>query len=332
MKKLLTSLLLTTLLLGVLHAEKIDWRKAVQPRKGVRYVCIEKVLERKTGNLLTDKVLYSNWPELKAAPKESVPAEQRLLKGVIMKVDLTLPGLGFTGLERDPDWGQPMPDHHPKNPNVQPNTIRTRRVTTTAFMLDRRKRGLDMIVASNSAPWSPWESPFNHKYANPAGLQITDGAVVADNNPNGKRPMLIIWKNGTIDITDTVTADQYDKVWFAQTGFGIIMRDRNGDTNPHGALEPRLAFALSKDRKSLFLLTVDGRQPGWSNGANMKDLCDILLDAGACDALNMDGGGSTTLCYWDDKAQKPVVLSHPTSLGSYLRPCGNNMGLYLKKK
>jgi hypothetical protein len=57
---------------------------------------------------------------------------------------------------------------------------------------------------------------------------------------------------------------------------------------------PRTAVAKLKDGKFL-MVTVDGRQPGVSVGMNLSELADYLLSLGAIDAMNLDGGGSTTM-------------------------------------
>lgn len=57
---------------------------------------------------------------------------------------------------------------------------------------------------------------------------------------------------------------------------------------------PRTAVAKLKDGKFL-MMTVDGRQPGVSVGMNLQELADYLLGLGAVDAMNLDGGGSTTM-------------------------------------
>jgi hypothetical protein len=44
----------------------------------------------------------------------------------------------------------------------------------------------------------------------------------------------------------------------------------------------------------VFLVTVDGRQPGHSVGMALAEAADLLLGLGATDAINLDGGGSTT--------------------------------------
>jgi exopolysaccharide biosynthesis protein len=56
---------------------------------------------------------------------------------------------------------------------------------------------------------------------------------------------------------------------------------------------PRTAAGRTRDGL-LILLVVDGRQPE-SRGVNLRELAEIMLDLGAVDALNLDGGGSATL-------------------------------------
>ncbi len=57
---------------------------------------------------------------------------------------------------------------------------------------------------------------------------------------------------------------------------------------------PRTAVAKLKDGKFL-MVTVDGRQAGFSVGMNLNELAEFLLEIGATDAMNLDGGGSTTM-------------------------------------
>ena len=57
---------------------------------------------------------------------------------------------------------------------------------------------------------------------------------------------------------------------------------------------PRTFIGLSSDSLRLFIATVDGRQPG-SIGMNYQELADYMISIGAVHALNLDGGGSTTM-------------------------------------
>lgn len=62
-----------------------------------------------------------------------------------------------------------------------------------------------------------------------------------------------------------------------------------------GDRHPRTAAGFSADSTKLYLMTVDGRQPGYSIGMSLKELGQYMLSIGAANALNLDGGGSTTM-------------------------------------
>lgn len=59
-------------------------------------------------------------------------------------------------------------------------------------------------------------------------------------------------------------------------------------------LHPRTAVGWTADG-ALLLVVVDGRQPGHSEGMSLKELADLMIGLGAAAALNLDGGGSSTL-------------------------------------
>ena len=52
------------------------------------------------------------------------------------------------------------------------------------------------------------------------------------------------------------------------------------------------------------MITVDGRQAE-SAGINLQRLAEILLELGATDAMNLDGGGSTTMFLDGKVVNKP---------------------------
>ena len=56
---------------------------------------------------------------------------------------------------------------------------------------------------------------------------------------------------------------------------------------------PRSAVGINGDNK-LLLVAVDGRQPGYSSGMTLQELACFLIEIGATDAMNLDGGGSTS--------------------------------------
>jgi len=61
----------------------------------------------------------------------------------------------------------------------------------------------------------------------------------------------------------------------------------------YGVTHPRTAVGVTADEK-LVLVTVDGRQ-SISTGMPLADLAEFMLSQGCVEALNLDGGGSTTM-------------------------------------
>lgn len=72
-------------------------------------------------------------------------------------------------------------------------------------------------------------------------------------------------------------------------------------------ISPRSAIGQKRDGTILFLV-IDGRQPGYSIGATLADMQNILYEQGAYTAANLDGGSSTTLYYNGKVINKPADL------------------------
>lgn len=70
------------------------------------------------------------------------------------------------------------------------------------------------------------------------------------------------------------------------------------------ARHPRTAAAARADG-TILLVTVDGRQPEWSVGMSLPELTDLLLELGAVGAVNLDGGGSTTMVVDGETVNRP---------------------------
>ena len=77
---------------------------------------------------------------------------------------------------------------------------------------------------------------------------------------------------------------------------------------------PRTAIGLSREGRYVFLVTVDGRQPGHSVGMSLPELAELMsgdLDRftrsrrNAWQAINLDGGGSTTMVVREQVVNRP---------------------------
>jgi hypothetical protein len=69
------------------------------------------------------------------------------------------------------------------------------------------------------------------------------------------------------------------------------------DPNSSRAREraPRTAVAVDRTGDKVYLVTVDGRQSGYSDGMNLSEFASYLAGLGVEEALNLDGGGSTAM-------------------------------------
>jgi Phosphodiester glycosidase len=74
------------------------------------------------------------------------------------------------------------------------------------------------------------------------------------------------------------------------------------------ARHPRTLAGVRADGR-LLLVTVDGRRPGWSAGVTLLEAARLMRSLGAREALNLDGGGSTSMAVRGRTVSRP---SDPT--------------------
>jgi exopolysaccharide biosynthesis protein len=90
---------------------------------------------------------------------------------------------------------------------------------------------------------------------------------------------------------------------------------------------PRTAIA-KLDGGHLLIVTVDGRQPGVSVGMSLIELAQLLVEYGAQEAMNLDGGGSTTMVINGKLVNKPSDAGgeRPVSDAILVLPRGRQKG------
>lgn len=107
----------------------------------------------------------------------------------------------------------------------------------------------------------------------------------------------------------------WDEVVEAVGGHPLLVENgqiRIDPQNPSfdGRKEPRTAVGYTAQGEVL-LVTVDGRQPGVSEGVTIRELAQLMRDLGAVYALNLDGGGSTTMVVRDLGQEALRVANRP---------------------
>jgi len=111
-----------------------------------------------------------------------------------------------------------------------------------------------------------------------------------------------------------------------------LLRDGEVVAPPGDDLHPRTAVGLGKDGRAAFLVVVDGRQKGVSEGVSLPELARLAAEFGAHSAINLDGGGSTTLV-----VQQPdgtyQIMNRPSDLYPVCveRPVGTHLAVFAEK-
>ena len=123
-----------------------------------------------------------------------------------------------------------------------------------------------------------------------------NGYVVVAANNNTKK-IIDNFKEGEAVTLEIITNPNWNNTSMAVTGGAIILKD--GAIPPKFSHDspgrhPRTAIGSSKDGKQVIMVTVDGRQQK-SLGMTLTELAKLMLELGAHNAINLDGGGSTTM-------------------------------------
>lgn len=215
----------------------------------------------------------------------------RPLRFHLVLIDPTAPGLTFFV----------TPPNGPDAPRE------TDRQTARAFVEDH-----DLTAAINAHFFAPW--PAEDGYADLLGLSASDGTVYSPFE-DGWSEAFVVDEAGvphlvTHDPAGGPTATQPPVSIRHAVGATERILDDGAVVATWDELHPRTAVGLTPDRTVVFAV-VDGRQDGVSEGVTTPELAALMQDVGVVDAINLDGGGSSTLAVADPA---PRVLNTPVGL------------------
>jgi Phosphodiester glycosidase len=240
------------------------------------------------------------------------------------RIDTWMPEIRLRTTPRRSDWNE--------------GKAETDRQTTRDFLRQSRLEGHNMVLAFNADAFSPWPAPFNQSTPTDLlGLAAADGKVVSSGTGT---PSLLELKNGFLKIAKTAPDSNISDVRLAVSGFALCLDDGQPIVGGND-LHPRTGLGLSEDQRFMVVVAIDGRQPN-SRGATTQELGSWLKHFGAHRGINMDGGGSTTMAWWDaasSEADKCQLLNRPVGNGANAaelpatqfipteRANGNNLGV-----
>jgi hypothetical protein len=242
----------------------------------------------------------------------SVRSEPRRIIIHAVQVDLTSSAITFLVTPGDPKADQPL------------------QAQTTSKFLNK----FDLQIAVNGDGFTPWRSnsifdfyPHTGDGVTPMGLAASQGKKYANGVKN--EVTLYISEDNHASFNNAAgnvyNAISGDRILLSR---GEIEKDLPDDDAPN----PRSAVALDREAKTLWIVVVDGRQPGYSEGVSLREFAQILADYGLDTALNLDGGGSSTLVMegWLGFAK---VLNSPVDryIPGLERPVANHLGIWVKR-
>ena len=233
-----------------------------------------------------------------------------------------------------------MPE--PEGAGIMKRTVREK---TGDFMARYRGdkslggKARDMRLAFNSAAWNPWVAPYTNRWANLNGPFYADGIQISQaatgygshSSAADQKGIFVVYKDGTVDIIGQMTSAIAKKTWFSVPAFVYrLVTSGVAATFGDNSVRPRTTIGLSEDKKTFYVLMVDGDNDEWSPGADFTSLAKMMVLMGVYNGFNLDGGGSSNMCTWDFDHDCPMIMGR-TSNGfkwSSQRDNGGNSGIY----
>lgn len=148
----------------------------------------------------------------------------------------------------------------------------------------------------------------------PIGLVIADGELKYGSRGSNYE-VIGIDNNNVLVVGDMTAGEALDRGVRDAVSFGPILIVNGEATTVTGrgsGLNPRTAIGQKADG-TILLLVIDGRQVN-SLGASYSDIIDIMLENGAINAANLDGGSSSLLYYNGEYINNCASLYGPRDL------------------
>lgn len=179
----------------------------------------------------------------------------------------------------------------------------TRNVGSEGELTSQIAKDNNAVAAINAGGFSDTSSEGGSLYTGtggkPVGILMSKGKIISDNGGklDQKVTTLGITEGGTLlvgnySINDLKANNVTEAVSFSPI---LVLNGKAHSIDESGGLAPRTAIGQRKDGEIL-LLVIDGRQLG-SVGATYEDVQNVMLQYGAENAINLDGGSSTAMYY-----------------------------------
>ena len=154
----------------------------------------------------------------------------------------------------------------------------------------------------------------------PEGWHYSNGKLYGEPKTARLRSTMVVHRDKSVTLVDALAALPVD-TQFAISGNAMMLK--NGAVTPPAkdeARHPRSALGLSADARTLYVVAVDGRQEPHSRGVTLAELANIFIQFGAHNAINLDGGGSTSLVIKDPASGAFSIANQPSDTSMFKLP------------
>ncbi len=155
---------------------------------------------------------------------------------------------------------------------------------------------------------------FNTSTGKPGGLLVMEGVEWHPVDGDG---FFAILKDGSAMIGTKAEYSTYkDQIQEAIGAFGATLI-KNGEiainksSTYYSTRASRTAIGIKADG-SVVMMVLDGRQEPFSCGGSMEEIAQIMYEAGCVNAVNLDGGGSTTYMSKPEGSNEIKVVNRPS--------------------
>ncbi|WP_431046675.1 phosphodiester glycosidase family protein [Streptomyces sp. P1-3] len=161
----------------------------------------------------------------------------------------------------------------------------------------------------------------------PGKGQIAAKTVVLVGREAGARALRKLRVGDRVRLGYRLVATERVPLAFAIGGFPIVHRGRPLDGLDQRTAAVRTSAGVGAGGRRFYLLVLDGGAE-YRSGLTVSELAEVMRHFGAQDAVNLDGGGSSTLVTRDPGAARVTVRNHPSAGAE--RPVPNGIGVFTR--
>ncbi|QHC24351.1 phosphodiester glycosidase family protein [Streptomyces sp. GS7] len=155
---------------------------------------------------------------------------------------------------------------------------------------------------------------------------IAAGSVVLLGREEGARRLRTLRVGERVRIGHGLVGQRPGLPRFAVGGFPIVRNARPVGGLNTAAVTMRTSVGIADRGRTLYLMATDGEKGRHQTGLTVRELAELMLRLGAGEAMDLDGGGSSTFVSRDPDDQELRVRNHPST--GKERPVANAIGVF----